>query len=78
LAVAAECDYVQYRYPEVRAISAFTRVFDALWRASKDDRPGPSPFEGRCAIGMGWMIGNAAVARRVKSYTHELVKKATE
>jgi len=28
-----------YRHPEVRAISAFTRVFDALWRASKDDGP---------------------------------------
>jgi len=37
------------RHPEVRAISAFTRVFDALWRASKDARPGPSPFEGRGA-----------------------------
>jgi len=38
------------RHPEVRAISAFTRVFDALWRASKDERPltlGPSPFEAR-------------------------------
>ncbi len=27
------------RHPEARAISAFTRVFDALWRASKDERP---------------------------------------
>jgi hypothetical protein len=26
-----------FRHPEVRAISAFTRVFDALWRASKGD-----------------------------------------
>ncbi len=25
------------RHPEVRAISALTRVFDALWRASKGD-----------------------------------------
>src|SRR5262249_42500464 len=32
--------YLSIRYPEVRAISAFfTRVFDALWRASKDARP---------------------------------------
>ncbi len=30
-------------------MSAFTRVFDALWRALKDERPGPSPFEGRFA-----------------------------
>jgi len=27
------------RHPEARAISAFTRVFDTLWQASKDDRP---------------------------------------
>ena len=27
------------RHPEVRALSALTRVFDALWRASKDGRP---------------------------------------
>jgi hypothetical protein len=26
-----------FRHPEVRAISAFTRVFDAPWRASKGD-----------------------------------------
>jgi hypothetical protein len=26
-----------YRHPEARGISAFTRVLDALWRASKDD-----------------------------------------
>jgi hypothetical protein len=41
------------RHPEVRAISALTRVFDALWRASKDARPGPSPFEGRFAAASG-------------------------
>ena len=29
-----------FRRPEVRAISAFTRVFDALWRASKGDGRG--------------------------------------
>jgi uncharacterized protein len=36
------------RHPEVRAISAFTRVFDALWRASKGDGPGAwtASFEG--------------------------------
>ena len=28
---------ISRRHPEVRAISAFTRVFDALWRASKGD-----------------------------------------
>ena len=44
------------RHPEVRAISAFMRVFDALWRASKDDRPPIeglwlSPFEGLAALG---------------------------
>jgi ribosomal protein L11 methyltransferase len=39
------------RHPKMRAISASTRVFDALWRASKDARPGPSPFEGRAAHG---------------------------
>jgi len=35
------------RHPEVRATSAFTRVFDALRRASKDaaEAPRPSPFE---------------------------------
>jgi hypothetical protein len=26
-----------FRHPEVRAMSAVTRVFDALWRASKGD-----------------------------------------
>jgi hypothetical protein len=26
-------------HPEVAAISAFTRLFDALWRPSKDARP---------------------------------------
>jgi hypothetical protein len=37
------------RHPEVRAISAFTRVFDALWRASKGDGPGAeaASFEAR-------------------------------
>ena len=35
------------RHPEARAISAFTRVFDALWRASKGDGPGRSSFEAR-------------------------------
>jgi len=35
------------RHPEARAISAFTRVFDALWRASKGDGPGRLSFEGR-------------------------------
>ena len=35
------------RHPEVRAISAFTRVFDALWRASKGDGPGRPSFEAR-------------------------------
>jgi hypothetical protein len=40
------------RHPEVRAISAFTRVFDALWRASKGDGQdveelGLSSFEAR-------------------------------
>src|SRR5215470_14981155 len=28
------------RYPEARALSAFTRVFDALWRPSKGGGPG--------------------------------------
>jgi hypothetical protein len=27
---------ISTRHPEVRAISALTRVFDALWRASKE------------------------------------------
>jgi len=42
-----------HRHPKARAISAFTRVFDALWRASRDDGPGPSacilrgPLRGR-------------------------------
>ena len=32
------CQYVAtVRHPEVRPISAFTRVLDALWRASKGD-----------------------------------------
>ena len=37
------------REGRVRVTSAFTRVFDALWRASKDDAAGlgPSPFEAR-------------------------------
>jgi hypothetical protein len=49
------------RHPEVRAVSAFTRVFDALWRASKDARPteiGLSDFGcfkegqvGKCRLG---------------------------
>jgi hypothetical protein len=41
-----------FRHPEVRAISALTRVFDALWRASKGDGPGASAdssFERRSA-----------------------------
>jgi hypothetical protein len=40
-----------FRHPEVAAISAFTRVFDALWRPSKDEAEalGPSPFEARYA-----------------------------
>jgi len=32
------------RHPEVRAISAFTRVLDALWRASKGDGQGLTAF----------------------------------
>ena len=32
------CRNTLSRHPEVRATSAFTRVFDALWRASKDGR----------------------------------------
>jgi len=35
------------RHPEVRAKSAF----DALWRASKDERPRRPPFEGRAVRG---------------------------
>ena len=37
------------RHPEVRAISACTRVFDALWQASKGDGSSASAasFEGR-------------------------------
>jgi hypothetical protein len=44
-----------FRHPEVLAISAFTRVFDALWRASKDDGPSASAvsFEGRFAATSG-------------------------
>ena len=39
------------RHPEVRATkSAFTRVFDALWRASKDERPPPLPLAPRAAV----------------------------
>ena len=39
------------RHPQVRASkSAFTRVFDALWRASKDARPPPLPLAPRAAI----------------------------
>src|SRR5215475_10228280 len=39
------------RHPEVRALSAFTRVFDALWRASKGDGPGPATRRGRILRG---------------------------
>ncbi len=34
------------RHPEV-ATSAFTRVFDALWRPSKGGGPGRASFEAR-------------------------------
>jgi hypothetical protein len=37
----------------VRAVSAFTRVFDALWRASKGDGRGRASFEGRFAATSG-------------------------
>src|SRR6202034_2188254 len=40
---------VHSHHPEVATIGAFTRVFDALWRPSKDAWPGPSSFEARCA-----------------------------
>jgi hypothetical protein len=44
-----------FRHPEVRAISAFTRVCDALWGASKGDGLGASAvsFEGRFAATSG-------------------------
>src|SRR5438128_400213 len=35
------------RHPEVRALSAFTRVCDALWRASKGDGPALDANGGR-------------------------------
>ncbi len=43
------------RHREVRAVSAFTRIFDALWRASKGDGRGASAasFEGRFAATSG-------------------------
>jgi hypothetical protein len=39
-------EFIVDRHPEVAARSALTRVFDALWRPSKDAE-GPSPFEAR-------------------------------
>jgi ribosomal protein L11 methyltransferase len=47
------------RHPEVRAISAFKRVFDPRWRASKDARPSPS--EGRAARGRLRATGNIRI-----------------
>jgi hypothetical protein len=38
-----------HRRPEARASSAFTRVFDALWRASKGDGPAIAP-SGPCIL----------------------------
>jgi error-prone DNA polymerase len=47
-----------HRHPKARAISAFTRVFDALWRASKDD----GSFEARLAALAGAAPGRTFLA----------------
>src|SRR5438132_5549055 len=68
------------RHPEVRASkSAFTRVFDALRRASRDERPppvplahpaapaGPSPFEARASALAPQGDGERDISRRKSS-----------